>query len=165
MVEGEDAYALLQDYTLCPPSQKLQLKLMYPSYTPGTTAVLQGRGYPQLVDGEDKIGRSVLFKVDGQQVTTTMIRNTIAADGRQRGLAWNVSIEKLDTSSVEVEDHASSDYDESAELRPQRHVPPRWILTFEDENEARRLIRIWHRKPFPLARGDGPRLVHAELLW
>lgn len=165
IVEGEDAYALLQDYALCSPSQRLQLRLMYPSYTPGTKAVLQGQGYPQLVDGEDKTGRSVLFRVDGQQVTTPVIRTTIAADGRQRGLAWNFAIEKLDTSQVGPEDHASSEHDGSAELRPQRHVAPRWILSFEDENEARRFIRNWHRRIFHLARGNGHRLVHAEFLW
>ncbi len=165
VVEGENGYALLQDYALCSPSQRLQLKLMYPAYKPSTKALLQGRGYPQLVDGEDKTGRSVLFRVDGQQITTPVVRSTIAADGRQKGLAWNFSIEKLNTAQCSLEDYGSSEYGTSAELRPQRHIAPRWILSFEDENEARRFIRTWHQTTFPLARGDGPRLVHAEFLW
>lgn len=79
--EGEDPYALLQDYALCSPSQRLRLKVMYLSYTSGTKAVLPDRGCPQLMRGEDKTGRSLLFRIDGQHVTTAMIRNTIAADG------------------------------------------------------------------------------------
>ena len=79
-----------------------------------------------------------------------------------------MSIEKLDTSQSAVdegEDPASSTYDNSTEVRNQRHVLPRWMLTFKDENEAQRFIRNWHRKAFPSARGDGPRLVYTEFLW
>lgn len=101
---------------------------MYPSYASSTKAVLQDREYPQLIRGDDQTGRSVLFRIDGQHVTTARIRNTIAANGRQRGFAWNVSIEKLDTSPIGVDeggDLASSTYDEGVELRNQRHVLPR----------------------------------------
>lgn len=168
ILEGEDVYTLLQDYALCPPSQRLQLRLMYPSYT--SSMKLQERGYSQLLEGDDGTGRSVLFMVVGQQVTTHMVRNTIAADGRQRGLAWNVSVEKLNTSHSAQDKSPESDNNDSdgsagAELEPQRYVAPRWILVFKDENEARRFIRAWHRRPFPFRQGDGPRLVRAEFLW
>lgn len=168
IVEGEDAYALLQDYALCPPSQRLQLRLMYPSYTSGTKAILLERGYPQLLKGENKTGRSLLFGVDGQHLTTTMIRNAIAADGRQKGLAWNISVEKLDNSNSAGgggEDLVSSEYDGGAELVSQQIIPPRWILVFKDENEARRFMRDWHRRPFSLTHGSGSKLVHLDFLW
>ena len=168
VIEGEDAYALLQDYALLPPSQAIQLKLLYPSYGPNMKRLLEERGFPQLVGGNDKTGRSVLFWVEGQQLTTSVIKNTTAADGRERGLAWDLSIEKLDTSppaTDEIEDPRLFEYNGSSELRPQRSAPPRWILSFAGENEARSFIRAWHRRPFPMARGDGPRLVNAEFIW
>lgn len=46
----------------------------------------------------------------------------------------------------------------------------RWIVSFIDEQEARRFTRRWHRKPFPLrgegvAVGEPPPLLNAELIW
>ena len=167
-IEGEDAYALLQDYALLPPSHTMKLKLLYPSYSPFMKRLLDKRGYPQLVEGSDKADRSVLFWVDGQQLTTSVIKNTMAADGRERGLTWDLSIEKLAISSPptdEIEDLKNFDYEGNAELRPQRSALPKWILSFAGQDEARSFVRAWHRRPFPMARGDGPRLVHAEFIW
>ena len=137
-------------------------------YASGTKPILQKRGYRQIVEGDDKTARAVLFWVDGHQVTAALIKTTIAADGRDQGLAWNMSVEKVDTSlaaSHEREDPGVNGYEGSAELRPYRYPPTRWILTFADENEARRFIRTWHRRPFPLSRGGDSSLVYTELLW
>ena len=167
VIGGEDADAILQDYALCPPSQDIQLKLLYPRYNPSTKRLLDQRGYRQLVEGNDKTGRSVLFRVEGQQLTTTVIRNTMAADGRERGLAWGMSIEKNDNSTTRPDDgdyHGLED-NGSPELRTQRSDHLRWILSFTDESQARSFIRAWHRRGFPAARGEGPSLVHAELMW
>lgn len=168
VIEGEDAYTLLQDYALLPPSQVMQIKLLYPSYGPNMKHLLQSRGYSQLVEGNDKTARSVLFWVDGQQLTTSVVKNTMAADGRERGLAWDLLIEKLDTSSPakdEFEEARVVDCDGSSELKIQRSAPPRWLLSFAEENEARSFVRAWHRRPFPMARGDGPRFANAEFVW
>ena len=166
VIGGEDADAILQDYALCPPSQDIQLKLLYPHYHPSTKRLLDQRGYRQLVEENDKTGRSVLFRVEGQQLTTSVIRDTMGADGRERGLAWGMSIEKIDNSTIRpdrdchgLEDNGSPD------LRTQRSDPLRWILSFTDESQARSFIRAWHRRAFPTARGEGPSLVHAELMW
>ena len=167
-MEGEDAHALLQNYTLCPPAQRLDLKLLSPFYSGKTKAVLQERGYRQLVEGDRKSGRSVLFWVDGQSLTATIIRNIVAADGRDRGLAWNMVVEKVEPPKANFDEDIeaeNSDYEEGAEWDSVRHTPSRWLLSFADENEARAFIRAWHRKPFPGARGEGLKLVRAEFLW
>ena len=167
VIGGEDAHAILQNYALCPPSQDIQLKLLYPQCNPNTKRLLDQRGYRQLVEGNDKRGRSVLFRVEGQQLTTSIIRDTIAADGQERGLAWGMSIEKVEKSAATTVDGGCHvlEYDGSPELRPQRTTPLRYILSFADENQARSFIRAWHRRPFPGTRGEGPNLVHAELMW
>ena len=172
VIEGEDAYTVLQDYALCPPSQNMQLKFLHPRHNSRTTRLLEMRGYRQLVEGNNKTGRSVLFKVDGQQSTTSMVRNIVATDGRERGLGWNVVIEKVDVVAEEMEweerydaSFDNLDHNTGTELRPQNAATLRWILSFPDVHEARSFIRAWHRRPFPTARSDGPWLAHAELLW
>ncbi len=168
LVEGEGVHSLLQDYALYPPSQRMSLKILDSPHTASIQSLLQENGYRQLVEGEAKTGRSVLLWVDGRRLTTNLIRNSVAADGRDRGLAWNFSIERVknhqDTINTGEENEPSND-DGGAELKPWRHAPQRWILSFTDENEARRFVRMWHRKPFPTAEEDGLRLVHAEFLW
>ena len=168
IIEGEDAYTLLQDYTLCPPSQRIQLKLLFPSYTASIKQILDQRGYRPLVEETNKTGRSVLFSVDGQRWPTSVIRNAVAADGRERGLAWDISIDKLDTSRIAAdgfEEPTGIGTDELADLGPRHPVPSRWVMSFSNETEARRFIRAWHQRPFPLARGDDRALVLAEFIW
>ena len=168
IIEGEDAYTLLQDYSLCPPSQRIQLKLLNPSYSASIRQVLDQRGYRPLLGETLEIGRSVLFSIDRQRWPTSVIRDAVAADGRDRGLAWDISIDKLDTSSTAADgfdDCASGDIGQLTELGTRRHALSRWILSFSNENEARRFIRVWHRRSFPSGQGDDTALVQAEFIW
>lgn len=168
IIEGEDAYTLLQDYSLCPPSQRIQLRLPFTSYSAGIKQVLDQRGYLPLLGERNKTGRSVLFSLDGQRLPTSVIRNTVAADGRDRGLAWDISIDRLDTSIVAsdgFEESTSTEQVGLAELGARHHAQSRWVMSFSNENEARRFIRAWHRRPFPSVHGDEPAFVQAEFLW
>lgn len=167
-IEGDDAYTLLQDYSLCPPSQRIQLKLLSPSYAASIKQVLDQRGYRPLLKKTNKTGRSVLFSVDGQRWPTSVIRDAVAADGRDRGLAWDISVDRLDTMRTVADgfdEPTCTETDELAELGARRHAPFRWVMSFLNENEARRFIRAWHRRPFPSGRGHDRAIVHAEFIW
>ena len=168
IIEGEDAYTLLQDYSLCPPSQRIKIKLLHPSYTAGIKQVLEQRGYHPLLEKTNKAGKSVLFSVDGQRWPTSMIRDAVAADGRDRGLEWDIAIHRLDTSGTAADSFdysTSTETEELAQLGAPRLALSRWIVSFLNESEARRFIRVWHRRPFPLAAGDERALVQAEFIW
>ncbi len=180
IIEGEDVHALLQDYALCPPSQNISLKVLFPPYSATVKRLIDQRGYAQLVSPEEKAGRAVLFWVNGHQPHTNLVRNAIALDGRDRGMEWALlngrkSIEKVDvpTVSSDIEDLEDSSLEEDGdghEPGSGRRPYPRWIITFEDENEARRFVRAWHRRPFSVSRDpslqdEPPPLVHAEFLW
>lgn len=184
IIKGEDVDALLKDYALCTPSQKIALRVLFPPYPPSVRRLLTQRGYPQLVRPDEKTGRSVLFWVNGYQPSTMSIRTAIGEDGRDRGLHWALprgtqSIELLDVADVtEQESEESEDLEEftpsdsvgKAESSTHRRIFPRWIISFEDEDEARRFVRAWHRRPFPISREplfqDEPApLVHAEYVW
>ena len=167
-IDGEDAYTMQQDYSLCPPSQRIKLLLLYPLYSPATKQVLDERGYRPLTGEMNKTGRSVLFSVDVQHLLTSEVKKMISLDGRARGLAWDESIDRLDTSkaTADVFDGSTgAELDEFSELGARRHVSPRWVVSFSTESEARRFIRAWHRRPWPSTRGDDPPLVQAEFLW
>ena len=166
LVQGEDVYALLQDYALCPPSQRIQLRLLTPPYSSNIKAVFQDRGYTQLGEREAGKGRPVLIWCDGPQVTTYLVRNAINADGRHQGLAWNFTIEKVDTSQAVIDDEGGFDISEnekSSRLGFQRPSTSKWILFFKDENEARRFVRSWHQKSLLFDQKDNPRMVYTKL--
>lgn len=179
-IEGEDVYALLQDYALCPPSQKISLKVLFSPYSPAVKKMIDQRGYAQLVSPEEKGGRSVLFWVNGHQPQTNLVRNVIAQDGRDRGMEWALlngrkSIEKVDVPTIpgdveDLEDSSLEEVEGGNEPVNGRRPYPRWVITFEDENEARRFVRAWHRRLFSVSRDpslqdEPPPLVHAEFLW
>ncbi len=147
----------------------MQLKYIYGVLTPGMRALIQRGGYLRLPDGTDRAGRSVLFWVDGHQPTPREVNNLIASDGRKRGMSWDVSIDKLDTSATLPAD-AEENVDlgegfDSAETSPSRRGPYRWVLTFSDENEARSFIRAWHKRELTPVQTNDPPIVQAEFLW
>ena len=159
---------MLQDFTFCPPSQRIRLNYLYATLSPGMKRLLGQGGYLGLLDGTDRAGRAVLFWVDGYQPTSRELNTIIASDGRDRGMAWDVSIAKLDTSAVPTdlaEDPHSDEMLETSETSPRRRISQRWVLTFSNESEARRFIRAWHRKHLASLRHDEPRIAQAEFLW
>ena len=168
VIEGEDAYTMLQDYSLCPPSQRIQLRILFPSCSVGMKQMLDRRGYLPLSDWTNKAGRSVLFSVDGQRLPTSMIRDTVAADGRDRGLAWDISIDRLDAPTCVTHGFEApmiTETDEFAGLSARHNIQSRWVISFSSENEARRFVRAWHRRPFPSTQGDEPAIVEAQFIW
>lgn len=171
IVEGEDVHNLLQDYALCPPSQRISIHSLFAPFSGSLKRLIENQGYPQLVEHNNRSGRAVMFWVEGHLPTTNTIRSAIDQDSRDRGLPWAIEggnryVEKLDLSVATPEDIERVG---QPEARAQTHATARWIITFVDEDEARRFVRAWHRRPFPLpsdfARGETTPLVNAEYLW
>ena len=175
LIEGEDVHALLQDYSLCPPSQRLSLKVMTAPYAGGVKDILAKGGYEHLVQPIDRAGRAVLMWVDGYRPNMYSVKRFIAQDGRHRGLAWALapaadSIKMLEVPSGVPSEQEESAYMDDPELKLKKRDLLRWIVTFGEETEARRFVRAWHRRPFPIpnARNSygGPLpLLNVELLW
>ncbi|MCJ1431141.1 hypothetical protein MMC27_000492 [Xylographa pallens] len=187
--KGQDVYALLQDFTISPPSVRMSLRVLIPPYHANLQRLLENEGYPQLVQPENKTGRAVLFWVDGHQPSALSVKTMLSKDGRDRGLQWGPlrghgEIEVLhvqaEHSGGEIganditdpgDGHGRSEWRDT-ELKPKRHGHQRWIISFEDEAEARRFVRVWHRRPYPFplqeespSYGEPAPLVHAEYMW
>ncbi|MCJ1405460.1 hypothetical protein MMC11_008688 [Xylographa trunciseda] len=187
--KGQDVYALLQDFAIAPPSVRMSLRVSLPPYHANLQRLLENEGYQQLVQSDNKAGRAVLFWVDGYQPSALSLRTMLAKDGQDRGLQWgplngkgeievlHVDAENSGGENGENDVTASEDGPglsewRDNELKPKKHGHQRWIISFEDEAEARRFVRIWHRRPysFPLqdespSQGEPEPLVHAEFLW
>ena len=167
-VDAGDAYAMFQDFALCPPSHRLKLLYKYDFLLPGMRSLVDQGGYLGLSDGTDRAGRAVLFWVDGYSPTLRDISAAIASDGRDRGIAWEISISKLDGPIAITDPSGDLHLDntiESYEMSSPRHSSQRWVMTFVDESEARAFTRGWHRRHFASIRHEEPRTVHAEVLW
>ena len=173
-------YSLLQNYALCPPSQRMALRVLFAPYSPDVKRLLTQRGYAQIVGGGDptgdRTGRAVLLWVSGyHQLGLAVVRDMISRDGQRRGLAWALaegekSIEKVEAPLLADEELEEGDYTEETDPSYARRMCLRWIISFRDENEARRFTRAWHCRPFPLhgdnaATEEPPPSVHAEVLW
>ena len=181
---------LMQNYTLSPPSVRLSLRLLDAPSINTVRTVIDHLGYPQIVTPDDKAGRSVLFWVDGYQPSSLSVKTMLAKDGQDRGLQWGPlrgcgSIEAFavkpgEEHDEETEAEAAGEPDngqwdrwsKTEDLKPKRNWAQRWVISFEDEAEARRFVRVWHRMPYmyPLqtekpSRGEENKLVHAEFLW
>lgn len=179
LVNGEDVYSLLQDFTLCPPSQELEIMVITPPLSQSLRRLVDTKGYPEITQPLDKTGRSVLFWVEGYIPTTAQIQSLITRDGRHRGMAWALldgkdSIQQLDADrkrhdKAEEDEHEDANEpgnDDASETETEaqgkgqirdyvRRTKIRWTIAFEDENEARRFVRRWHLRPFSEARRGG----------
>ena len=190
---NQDIDALLQDFALSPPSVRLTLRKLEKPYKSSITPILRSFGYKHLGEPENKTGRAVLFWVDGYQPSTFSIKTMLAKDGQDRGLQWGplrgdgtINVLNIDKTVNEIDNDEEESVtigqpgradrrarrDGHDELTPKRRTIQRWVISFEDEAEARRFVRVWHRKSysFPLETespsiGDPDPLVHAEFMW
>lgn len=186
-LKGEEVYKLLQDYALCPPSRNISLLSLFPPLSFGMQRILRYKGYPELTQPRDKTGKAVLFWVEGFIPNTEQILQFIKQDGRDRGMAWALmdgqnSIQQIDPEGSGVVDEEEGEEEGAEQQEPTeseapdfrdhvRRISVRWIIAFENENEARRFVRRWHLRPFTSAldgrdhRGDHAPLIHAEYVW
>ena len=182
-INGEDIGALLREYTLAPPSQPLYLHVLPPPYSLSHQRLLAAKGTVPLVHPVNRAGRSVLFWVDGFSPTTHVVTKMLDSDGQDRGLPWypiaaSGNIEPFDgtprsPSFPQQDDPDTGGVDqEEARAETGRNTFRRWLISFENETEARRFVRLWHMRPFPmwqfgLKREDGEPLpvVHTEFMW
>ena len=171
ILEGEDLHTLLQDYTLCPPSQRISIVSKFAPFGANLRRLIEYQGYPQLTEPVDRTGRAVLFWMEGHNPTTNAVRDAIDQDGRERGLQWTSKVGRRRVEHLQLPSEAPEEPEllEDSEPVAQRRAARRWLVELADENEARRFVRAWHRRPFPLpvdhVRGEKPPIVNAEFLW
>ena len=144
----EEILCRVSDYTLSPSSTLLQLKTLPAPFHSSVKHLLSSRGYPQIMEPREKTNRGVLLWIDGSQLTTSQLKQAIRKDGDARAAPW--ALENQGDPIVKMQSPAHGD-SLSQSIDPRsilygRRLQLRWTIEFEDEAEARRFVRSWHRR-------------------
>jgi hypothetical protein len=171
--DGEDLYGLMQAFTLIPSAQRsVSIRMLKKPFRPGMQRMIAEGGHPLIAARQSKSEDMVLFSLDKGHVGIYELRTALGRDGKERNLQWNLlpgddDIVKLDGTKADV---AEAELDDQDSRKRKKRQPPRFIISFKDQQEARRFVRAWHKRPFPLTQerrleDETPPIVNAELLW
>lgn len=89
MLDGMDAHAAMQAYTLTPPTQKLSLRQLRPPLSPLMASIVRNSGYAPLIKRPDRMPFEVRLTLEGPQIAMARIRYIIYESGRERALSWS----------------------------------------------------------------------------
>ena len=172
---GEDIKQVLRGYSLVPGQRKLSLRLLNRPYSPKIAQLLSDHGPAAVARQKTDSENLVLFSVDLARIGHYDVRHAIERDGRRRNLPWGLkdggqnSIVRVDGEPQSANELAVSGA-AAADRQPRRNVrsPARYILAFKNTEEARRFVREWHRRPFPVQKehkmGDeAPAIMNVEM--
>lgn len=173
---GEDVHAIVQAFTLVPTSQTdVSIRMLKRPFVPAIARIINDGGYPAIANRQSKAENLVLLSVDQYRPTMQGVRDALAADGKVRGLPWKLcgnegEIVRLDTLKAEPGIQSLRAENHEGNFKIRRIVPPKWLISFKDSQEAHRFVRSWHRHPFPMQRGrsiegEMPPVMNAEILW
>jgi hypothetical protein len=140
--------------------------------------MIKDGGHASILKYQSKAEAMVLISSDTGRFTPHDLRDALGADGKRRNLQWRLAGGESDITGLHndqlVEDESATDLLDGGEQRsPQKRTfrgPPRYVIAFKDRHEARRFVREWHRRPFPLQRehnlgNEPPPIVNAQILW
>jgi hypothetical protein len=182
--EGEDPVKLLQGFSLVPASGAVSMRLLRKPYKPTVIRMLKEGGAAARITKDCRAGEVVIFSVDIGHITQYDLEEALKDDGRRRNLHWKFGTESeaghifklnYDHQGYDSLEEPGGGIQESIETyrarkKAEYRRPSRYVISFRDRNEARRFVREWHRRPFPVKRqhnpGDEPiPIVNAEILW
>ena len=179
MDPGEDVFAVARGFALVPPSQKLHLEILPRPYSPLIQNLMRRGGYAQVVgdrsEGGDKVAKVLLRFENGVQPSRKEIDEAIGMNIRKRGVAWRFEgqdyIKKLDVERFVFDAEDTPPADGHGGRSKTGFTTQKWVLSFEDQTEARRFARQWHLRKFPWRnpvmdnRMEQNTIVITELLW
>jgi hypothetical protein len=153
---GEDMKTVLRGYSLVPGQSKIFLRLLEKPYSPAVRQVLENGGPAAVARHNTNSEDMVILSLDSKHTTWQDVRQAINADGKKRNLHWKLAGEER---AVLKADGGNAG-----------HGPAKFIVSFQDSHEARRFVREWHRRPFPMQRevrlGDEPPpIMDADIFW
>jgi hypothetical protein len=166
-LEGEDVHDLMQAFTLVPAAHpKVHMRLLKKPLRPVIQRMIAEGGHRSLARRQAKSEDMVLFSLDKGQLPVYELRAILGRDGRERNLQWD--IRSGDDGIVNLRGE-KEDAGKDARKTSGR-LSSRFIISFNDQQEARRFVRAWHKRPLPTAderrtRDEIPPIVNAQILW
>lgn len=171
---------LLDAFSLVPGYARLSIKYLAPPHQGPLRKIMENGSPVSLLRRQTNAEFLVLFYLDCGQVNPHQLSEFINDDGRRRNLHWNlagghaaiVNLQQEEpTVDTDTEVSISNNSVNGGGGHKKFHQrPSRYVIPFAGEYEARRFVREWHRRPFPLREKrsleDSFRpIINAEMLW
>jgi hypothetical protein len=179
--EGADLHSMIKSFTLIPSSQNtISIRLMSPPFSPAVRRLIIDGAPPALLALQTKSQALVLFSLDqgnggNLNLSVADVKYRLNRDAKERNMAWGLfggedEIVQLQSRRNSDDENEGLEAGDTLSGRRKRRVPPRFVVSFRDVQEARRFVRMWHRRPFVLGKDRAeddeiPPVVNAELLW
>ncbi|POS87111.1 hypothetical protein EPUL_000839 [Erysiphe pulchra] len=172
LYEGEDLDVLLKSFSLVPGYGRLTIKLLRRPYKPRYSQILRSGGPLGILKRKSMTEHLVLFYLDVGKVNMNDLRDFINHDGKRRNLSWKLAGGY--DAIVETQQHADPESEmpvKDFREKKQWIRPSSYVLPFTGEYEARRFVREWHRRQFPLrqqkqgSHDNHISIINAELMW
>ncbi|RKF55632.1 hypothetical protein OnM2_088014 [Erysiphe neolycopersici] len=172
LCEGEDLDILLKSFSLVPGYGRLTIKLLRRPYKPRYSQLLRSGGPLGILKHKSMTEHLVLFYLDVGKVTINDLRDFLNHDGKRRNLSWKLAggYDAI-METQQHEDPEGSVPVTSFKEKKQWLRPSSYVLPFAGEYEARRFVREWHRRQFPLrqqkqsSHDNYISVINAELMW
>jgi len=173
--QNEELSKMLNSFSLVPGPVPLEIGHVAQPYTEAMVQMLTAGGHYFLsrlqINGEG----TVLFGVDAGLIGLEELEEAIDKDGQRRNMFWRL-VEREAIVPMHRQSEMDADVKEAMGAEPGAHTtyrrPARYILSFVDQQEARRFVRDWHKKPFPrdkshrrTAGEEAPPIVNAQIMW
>ena len=175
---GDDIHAIMQAYTIIPASQRaITARILTQPYSLSVQRLINNGGYPEIATTTGSVMENkVLFSLDKGFPTIQAIRLLLSKDQKERNVPWKLAGTDSDivwlgkskgARLVDDGEDVAEDYHDSKNHRTQH---TKWILTFQDSQEARRFVRTWHQRDIEALQYHSPNgepspRARAELLW
>lgn len=88
-INGQDVDALLQSYTLIPPSRNINLLPLPFAVAPSVADVIKNRGYPDIVRAPLEEPYIVMMRLEGVQLPVSFVKGALGRAEKERRIPWN----------------------------------------------------------------------------
>jgi len=180
VIDRDEARAVVRGFTLVPPHSRLVMRLAKRPYRPAMARILNDGGPAAVAARRSKAEHMVLISISAGHMYCHDLEHAIEDDSKRRNLRWRLAGTGIDMVRLKGRNQhvlsrlPGNDGDEMVETVPESSKgaggsTSRFIVSFEDGHEARRFVREWHRRPFPIQKehnlgSDLHPIVNAEIL-
>ncbi|PGG99291.1 hypothetical protein AJ80_09391 [Polytolypa hystricis UAMH7299] len=160
----------LSDFTLTTPWLRLSLHARLAPFHPSIQRAIDLHN--QLaVSGRDNKGFPVRFWIEEHNlvpITAARLRGLLSWDSNARGSPWQI-LEGMDSITPLADGLQYKMFDQKKKQGPQAAGSDNWCIMFQTASEAKRFVRVWHRRRLPMFESlpfsDPQPMINAECLF
>lgn len=185
-IEGMDAHAAIESFTLVPPTQSIDLRQLKPPLPPFLERLIKNRGYSKLVSRKDRLPYEARLTLDGPQLHMSAVKHVLLETARDRGLSWSGGdslaprltkweprLKDDDSIAKDTRSQEHADAVEGTDQQKRRTPLLVYVVGFHTERAMQSFVHYWHRRPMKLdtdkrnnlEAAELPPIANVEVLW